>query len=166
MRLGQTHVDPKNRCPETELIIVIQPQEKIFKMFDIVLRYSKLVGKRTCVYVKMQPPPDPFKFFERGLHGLHLDCDNLMGVECRSFIPNCPSLRHVSVTNLRKADQVLKLLSKAVESGHLKTLNYLDFSGCSFEEDYKTTYQTIWKYSPLFSKSESSSSLEHLYATY
>ena len=144
--------DPRNYCAEVQLLVYIEPMQEPAKVLRPVMEYCERAGRRPCVYV------DLYEYWElelstmikNGLYGLHLDCHYDRAV-CNSDIPDCQSLRHLSVCCLDN-DNALRALRKAFQSGRLPNLKYLGFPGCSF------TTQGILRY--LFPSG--SQGLEHL----
>ena len=67
---------------------------------------------------------------------LHVDClQSGAHVSCNQDIPSCPSLTQLSLKHLKNGDDVLSALRKAIQRGHLPSLNYLGFYYCSFKTE-------------------------------
>ena len=98
------------------------------------MRYCKCTGRPANVYLTLGSDSkiELSTIVQNDMQGLHLDCGRGL-VHCELDIPPCPTLRYLSITHLRNADNVLKALFQAVQIGHMPKLNYLDISGCSFQ---------------------------------
>ena len=129
---------PRNPCP-TGIHVEIydafsEPHGCIFKMLKAAMRYCSRTGRPANVYLILggDSSVELSTIVHNDMHGLHLDCGRGFA-HCELDIPPCPTLRYLSITHLINADNVLKALFKAVLTGHIPKLNYLDISCCSFQ---------------------------------
>ena len=131
----QSFIDPRNYCLEAaELLVIIKSMLEPAEVLRHVMEYCERAVRRPCVFVTLQKNHELelSSMIKNGLYGLHLDC--LCGrVVCKRDIPDCQSLRHLSMDNLKNGDNVLRALRKAFQSGRLPNVNYLGFDGCSFK---------------------------------
>ena len=150
-------VEPRNYCEEAELLVIIESAREPAEVLRPVMEYCERAGRRPCVYVKLQKNQEVelSTMIKNGLHGLHLQC-SYGRVVCKRDIPDCQSLRHLSVHHLENDDDVLSALRKAFQSGRLPNVDYLGFPWCSFKT------QEILRY--LFPSG--SQGLEHLDLAY
>ena len=140
------HRDPNTprNCPETDLFVNMYfnpklcKQEELLTMLRAIVKYCQHAERRTCLYLEYQPVDTNLNFelstiFQNGLHGLHLRfISSNASVVCNHDIPPCPSIRHFSLKSTEKANIVLTALRKAIQEGHLPSLNYLSFDDCPF----------------------------------
>ena len=95
----------------------------IFKMLKAAMRYCKRTGRPANVYLTLGSDSkiELSTVVQNDMEGLHLDCGRGF-VHCELDIPPCPTLRYLSITYLRNADNVLKaFISRCSDRSHAKT---------------------------------------------
>ena len=122
-----------------ELLIHLKELKNPLEMLHAALKYC---GAKRYPCIDICAAPDSHlelsEFFQiNHVHQLHVDCTFGRGtrVSCNQDIPSCPSLRQLSLTWLRKGDDVLSALRKAIQDCRLPNLNYLSFNHCSFNTE-------------------------------
>ena len=153
---AQRYVDPGDFCKEAELLVLIESVREPAEVLRPVMEYCERAKRRPCVYVELRENQELelSTMIKNGLHGLHLQC-RYGRVVCKRDIPDCQSLRHLSVHDLENDDNVLRALHKAFQSGRLPNVNYLGFPDCSFKT------KDILRY--LFPSGSPVPGLEHLH---
>ena len=134
----------KLQQPQKELLIHLIDLPKPLEMLAAALKYCYRAKRRPCIRVEVDRNSylDLSEFFQiNEIHQLHVNCyGEWTRVSCNQDIPSCPSLRQVSVRYLKKGDDVLSGLRKAIQEGHLPNLNYLSFESCSFNREGTLRY--------------------------